>query len=167
MGKKTINVILNSNNKLSGGTNNRAQYFIDWGAILENNVKYKMHWTYVGQVNTYATTANTLKTAQVNIDFGMENFLNRTSSYGAPTTQCIGMLRPFYLGTATMYLYADDNNNPAVYLPYRPQNNTFTVSIFNNDATPALWTDNATPTAQPPGNYMLVLSFQELDTEED
>jgi hypothetical protein len=44
-------------------------------------------------------------------------------------------------------------------------NNRFNVRILTNDATPAQWTDNAaTPVAN--GAYILILSFQEMDSEE-
>lgn len=158
---KIVNVVLNSNNKVSG-TNNDAVYFVDWGAILQNRKKYKMHWTYVSQSNTI--TAAT-KVAQVQVDFQTNNYLNRSSTMGAPTTQTIGCLRTFYVNGTINYLFADDNNNPPIYLGSRPQNNTFRVQVLNNDATPTAWLDNAAvPVVN--GNYMLTLSFQELDEED-
>ena len=158
---KIVNVVLNSNNKVSGANNN-AVYFIDWGSILKERKSYKLHWTYVGQPNTLNASS---KLAQVQVDFNLENYLNRDSQMGAPSTQTIGMLRSNYLNGTINYLFADDNNNPRIYLNTRPRNNTFRVQVLTNDATPVAWLDNAAiPVVN--GNYILTLSFQEIDEEE-
>jgi len=155
---KIVNVILNSNNALTGSTNNDATYNIDWGSILEPNKPYKLHFSYTGQPNTLTAAS---KLAVVMVDFQMEQYLNTSSTYGAPTTMTLGVLRSFYLNGTTNYLFSDDSNNPPVYLKNRPGNNTFRVRVVTNDATPVAWTDNAgTPVAN--GNYILCLSFQEI-----
>lgn len=160
---KIVNVILNSNNAISGSTNNDATYNIDWGAILKPNKSYRLHWTYVGQSNTITAAS---KVAQVQIDFQMEQYLNKSSTYGAPKSLTIGCLRTFYVNGVINYLFADDNNNPPIYLERRPYGNTFKVQVLTNDATPALWLDNAvTPVVN--GNYMLNLSFQEMEIGDD
>lgn len=157
--KRIVNVVLNSNNALAGSTNNNANYNIDWGAILKDNTPYHLHWTYVGQPNTLVAAS---KLAVVQVNFGMEQYLNRTSTYGAPTTFTIGCLRSFYLNAAVNYLFADDNNNPPIYLQNRPYNNQFNVQVVTNDAAPIPWTDS-TPVAN--NNYILTLSFEELEVE--
>ncbi len=159
--KKVVNVILNSNNALAGSTNSNATYNIDWGAILKPNTPYHLHFTYVGQVNTF--TAAT-KLAQISMDFVMENYLNTSSTYGAPTTTHVGTLRSFYLNGTSNYLFADDNNNPPVYLQNRPYNNIFKVHVLTNDATPVEWKDNAAvPVAN--NSYILTLSFSEVEMD--
>ena len=162
MGKIT-NVVLNSNNAVSGATN-QASYFIDWAAILDDRKAYRMHWVYVGGANTITGT----KIAQVQVDFQTRQYLNRSSIMGAPTTPTIGCLRPYvFVGSSnTDYLFADDGNNPPVYLDSRPYNNNFTVSILDNAATPALWKDNAAVPVNPAA-YILTLSFQEIDEYEE
>lgn len=156
---KIVNVVLNSNNKVSGA-NNDAVYFVDWGAILEDRKKYRLHWTYAAQNNAFAAAT---KLAQVQVDFNMQSYLNRSSTFGAPSTQCIGALRTNYVNANVNYLFADDNNNPPIYLDSRPQNNTFRVQVLTNDAVPVLWTDS-TPAVN--ANYILTLSFQEIDGED-
>jgi len=157
-GKKVVNVLLNSNNALAGSTNNDATYNIDWGSILEPNKPYRLHFSYTGQPNTLTTAS---KLAVVMIDFQMEQYLNSSSTYGAPTTMTLGVLRSFYLNGTTNYLFSDDSNNPSVYLKNRPGNNTFRVRVLTNDAVPVAWTDNAgVPVAN--NNYILCLSFQEI-----
>ena len=157
-GKKIVNVILNSNNALPGSTNNNASYNIDWGSILQPNKPYKLHFTYVGQANTFTIAS---KLAQVLVNFQMEQYGNQSSTYGAPTTTHIGTLRSFYLNGTTNYLFSDDINNTPVYLQTRPYNNIFTVEVVTNDAVPVGWTDNAgAPVVN--NDYMLTLSFQEV-----
>lgn len=159
---KTVNVILNSNNKYSGSATSDLTYYIDFGAILKPNVPYKLHWTYVGMPNTFTIAS---KLAQVQVDFNAENYLNRSSTNGAPTTYTIGCLRSFYLNGTLNYLFADDNNNPPIYLAHRPNNNFINVKILTNDASPVAWTDNAvTPLA--PNAYMLTLCFTEIEEDE-
>jgi hypothetical protein len=160
---KIVNVVINSNNAISGSVNNNATYNIDFGAILKPRTPYKLHWTYVGQPNVLTALS---KLAQVQINFNMEQYLNASSNLGAPVTQTLGMLRSAYLNGSINNLYAGDNDNPPIYLNSRPQANNFNVRILTNDATPVLWTDNtATPVVN--GNYMLILSFQEMRNMDD
>lgn len=162
---KIVNVVINSNQKITttpAGANNDAEYFVDWGAILKDRTPYKLHWTYVGQPNTLGATS---KLAQVQVDFQLEQYLNNTSMTGAPTTQTIGCLRSFYLNSTINYLFADDGNNTPIYLNNRPYNNRFRVRVLTNDAVPVPWQDGAGAGAVN-GNYMLTLSFQEMDVSE-
>ena len=160
--KKVVNVILNSNNALAGSTNNNANYNVDWGAILKDKTAYRLHWTYVGQANTLTIAS---KLAQVQVNFVMENYLNKSSTLGAPSTFAIGVLRSAYLNNTLNVLYAGDNDNAPVYIANRPYNNIFNVQVLTNDATPVAWTDNAgVPVANAP--YMLTLSFEEIGNNE-
>jgi hypothetical protein len=163
---KIINVVLNSNNALvtaaADVSNNNLTYNVDWSAILKPRQAYKLHWSYVGQPNTLTASS---KLAQVQINFQMEQYLGRSSTFGAPISLTIGCLRSFFLNGTVNYLFADDNNNPPIYLQNRPGNNTFRVQVLTNDATPVVWVDNAgTPVAN--GSYILTLSFQEVDSED-
>lgn len=158
----TVNVILNSNNK-TGGTNNQANYTIDWGAILKNNTPYYLHFTYIGGANTLTGT----KLATVYADFQTTNKQNTSTSFGASTSEMIGYLKiqQFAPNNNSNYLTAEDNTNVRMYLPNRPMNNNFTITLRDNAATPALFLDNAASPAQP-ANYILVLSFQEVEMED-
>ena len=158
---RIVNVVVNSNNALAGSTNNNAEYNIDFGAILKPSTPYKMHWTYVGQPNT--VTAAT-KLAQVQVSFNMEQY-SAGSIYGAPTTMTIGCLRTFYVNGTVNYLFADDSNNPPVYLQTRPMGGSFRVQVLTNDAVPVGWTDNAVVPVQN-NSYILTISFQELSVSE-
>lgn len=161
--KRIVNVILNSNNAISGSTNSNANYFVDWSAILKLNTPYKLHFTYVGQSNVLTAAS---KLAQVQVNFLMENYFNKTNNtIGVPKTFTIGVLRSAYLNGTINNLYAGDNDNPPIYLENRPLNNNFNVSVLTNDATPVEWKDNAaTPVVN--NNYILTLSFQEMGNDE-
>lgn len=165
---KFVNVVLNSNNALSGSATNDATYYVDWSAILENK-PYKLHFTYIGGRNTIQGLNN--KLAQVFVNFGNTfNYANKNNtmpSQGAMTSQFLGFLQPtVFVGASNYdYLQALDSTNVPTYLTNRPMNNTFKVQIYDSQATPALWLDEAaTPVV--PAPYILVLSFREIDTNE-
>jgi len=155
---KIVNVVLNSNNKITGSVNNQAQYYVDWGAILQNNKKYKMHFTYMGQANTLTGT----KIATVFSDIQTNS--NVTTGNGAMSTQFMGYLKiqQYAPNINTNYLTAEDNTNVPLYLCNRPMNNLFTITINDNAATPVLFLDNAVvPVVN--AAYIMVLSFQEIE----
>lgn len=145
-----VNVVFNSNYKVSG-TNSNANYYIDWSSILQDNKNYLMQWTYIGQTNTF-TGAQKLATLSINI-FG-ENYSASTS--GAPLSINFGNL--FVGGVG---LYATTNDNTSILLTSRPTNNNVNVQILTNDNPPIEWTDTAA-IPQPPANYILTLTFTEL-----
>ena len=158
------NVYINSNNKISG-TNNDATYYIDWGSILKNNTPYKLHFTYMGGVNTFAL-AMTDKIALIHTDLQTtSNFIH--SSRGASTTQIIGYLKIQQIQPSInqAYLTAEDNTNVPMYLAQRPMNNTFTIQIKDNQATPSFYTDSSGNSV--PANYVMVLSFTENIMDDD
>ena len=164
---KIVNVVLNSNNAINAAplaaNNNSLNYFIDWSAILKDGKSYRLHWTYTSQLNTFTIAT---KLPQLRVDFQMDNYLNKSSTYGAPNTTFIGNLQPKQIvNNTTWSLYADDSNNPPTYLTTRPYNNTFNVQVVTNDAVPTLWVDNAASPV-PNNNYILVLSFQEEEEED-
>jgi hypothetical protein len=158
---KVVNVILNSNNKASG-TNNQATYYIDWSSILKNNQAYYLHFTYIGGKNTIDGS----NLALLYGEFNTSNKLNTATASGAMSSQMLGFLKPivFVGSTNADYLQAEDNTNSPTYLDRRPNNNQFTITVYDNAATPALWKDQAAvPVVN--ANYVLMLSFRECDDE--
>ena len=160
MGKSSI-VILNSNKCVSGNTQ-RAQYFVDWKAILDVNKKYYLHWTYLGGANVFTGT----KLPCIYAEFLTTNFMNDPTGQsmlsGANNTQMLGFLKPIVLAgsTNTVYFQAEDNTNLPIYLPTPPTNNIFNVSILDNNSAPYL--DTAT-TPVAPAAYVLLLRFTEIE----
>jgi hypothetical protein len=61
-------------------------------------------------------------------------------------------------------LQAEDNTNLPTVLTC-PQSNNFTIEIRDN--TGALWTDNASPTAAKPADYIMMLRFIEIEEDEE
>lgn len=159
---KSINVILNSKNVVSGDAQ-FATYYFNWSSVLDLNKKYKMHWTYLGGQNTY--TGTKLATVYLGIN---TNSYQAGSSNGAQSTLCIGFLKPVVLvgSSNTVYLQAEDNTNLPVYLESCPQNNQFTVGIYTNANPPVLWTDNA-GTPVKPTDYILTLRFTEIEDNQN
>lgn len=157
---KSINVILNSLNKVSGNTQSTTYYF-DWSSVLDRTKKYKMHFTYLGGQNTYTGT----KLAMVYLGINSNSY-TASNTNGASLTQCIGFLQPVVLvgSTNTCFLNAQDNTNLPVHFDSCPMSNQFTIEIRDN--TGALWTDNAV-TPLIPSDYILTLKFVEAEEMED
>lgn len=163
MGKeKIVNVILNSNNKTSG-TTQQAFYTVDWSAILKNHTSYYLHFTYIGGANTITGT----RIPTVYADFQTSNIQNTSTSYGAQTSQMLGYIMPTVLqgASSTSYLQSLDNTNVPTFLENRPMNNNFCISIYDNASPPALFLDNAGTPANP-APYILVLSFREVSEDD-
>ena len=152
--KKSFKVIFNSNDKVAGSTNAKAQFYIDWSAVLKDNQEYSMSWSYEGQANTF--TENT-KIATVNINlFG--NIFNASGTFinGAINSTNIGVLIQNQGG-----LYGDINFNTPIHFNSRPTNNNVNIQILNNDSPPTDWVDNDDPILGP-NHYILILNFIEL-----
>jgi hypothetical protein len=161
---KVVNVILNSNNAITGSTTQKATYFMDWGSILEDNTPYYLHFTYIGGKNTIDGT----NLATIYADFQTSNKFNTSSSQFASSTQMLGFLKPIvFVGASNFgYFQAEDNTNVPTYLTSRPQNNNFAISIFNNANPPALYLDQTAVPANPAA-YILILSFRKVEKDED
>lgn len=163
MGKnKIVNVILNSNNK-TAGTTQEAHYTVDWGTILKNNTAYYLHFTYIGGNNSITGS----RIATLYADFNTSNIQNGATSYGAQTSQMLGFVMPTVLVSngvnSTSYLQALDNTNVPTYLENRPNNNNFKITIYDNNVPPVLFQDN---TPAPPAPYILVMSFREVSEDD-
>lgn len=148
--KKSINVVLNSNQATSGNTQ-QANYFVDWSAFLDPQKQYILHFVYMGEANNYTGS----RLATISASFNTNMYTNGTGS-----SQILGVLMPTVLAGAssTSFLQSLDNTNLPILMQC-PLNPNFTISIYDNDATPALWLDNA---GAVPGSYILVLRFTEV-----
>ena len=149
--KKTATINFNSNFELSG-TNNNANYYIDWSAILDDNKKYILTWTYDAQQQATNAFTNLTKLASVNINIFANNY--NASTYGAGITQTIGSLKP-----DNNALYADTSVNMPLFLHSRPLDNNVNIQILTNDNPAVAWTDAL---AAVPNNYILTINFTEI-----
>jgi hypothetical protein len=153
---KSVSVILNSNNAVSGDTQ-KANYYMNWSAILDNKKSYTMHWTYLGGANVY----NGSKLPCVYLSFNTNSYM--ANSNGAPSTLMVGFLKPIVLvgSTGTVYFTAEDNTNLPLYIEANSMSPNFSVSILNTANPPVPYTDNTSPTPINPASYVLSLRFIE------
>jgi hypothetical protein len=151
----SVNVILNSNNKVSG-TTQAATYFVDWRSILDPRKKYQLHFVYLGGLNTWSGAAGHLP--MIYADFNTRNIqpLNGNSA----NSQCLGFLMPTMVqgASTTVYFQSLDNTNLPIYMEGPPGNNTFTIRILDNDAVQTPYLDTG---ASLPAEYILILHFHE------
>lgn len=153
---KSVNVVLNSNNAIAGNTS-QSTYFVDWNAILDRKKSYYLHFVYIGEVNHYDGS----NLATVYATFNTENY--QPTFNGTINTQMLGFLMPTLLqGGSNSFLQSLDNTNLPIYMETPPNNNTFNISILNNNNPPTPWVDSSGAPA-PPGAYILVLRFTEVE----
>lgn len=154
---KSVSVILNSNNAVSGNTQ-KAEYFLDWNAILDKKKSYTMHWTYLGGNNVYDGS----KLACIYLSFNTNSYMPN-GNIGAPSTLMVGFLKPIVLvgSTGTVLFTAEDNTNLPLHIEAASMSPNFSVSILNTANPPVPYTDNASPTPAVPAAYVLSLRFIE------
>lgn len=146
------NIVLNSLNQASGGTNSNATYYFDWTVLQQG--QYKVTFSYQGGSNTIITS----RYATVSVELGQsKTFTTSSTSTSAPTSRIIGFLTPFIMtSTGTSSLISSLNNQP-IYLNAVPTSNTFSVQVSNPDGTP--YTDTNVGVN---ANYVLILNLELL-----
>jgi hypothetical protein len=156
---KSVSVILNSNNAISGNTQ-KAEYFIDWNSVLDKNKSYIMHYTYLGGQNTYTGS----KLPCLYLSFNTNSYITSTTA-NTIRTQMIGFLKPIVLvgSEDSCYLQAEDNTNLPLYVEAGSMSPNFSVSILTSDNPPLPYTDNTIGTPAPPAQYVLSLRFTEIN----
>lgn len=138
--------------KTNALTANEVTYNVNWNIIPDQ--KYKIHMCYMGEVNNLDGTA----IASVYANFGTPTNvympLNANTRVAAPTSQFVGFLEMYLLG-ANSFLHAEDGTNSPIQINGRPQDDSFTIRILNNDNPAALFA----PTTGNLGDYILTLKF--------
>ena len=85
----TYNIILNSLNKVAGGTNADATYYFDWSVIPKG--EYFITIDYIGGTNSIGSA----RFATLSIDLGQsKNFTSSATSTSAQTTRIYSHLVP-------------------------------------------------------------------------
>jgi hypothetical protein len=154
--KKTISVKFNSNYKLATETKNNINYYVDWSAILKDNIPYLLTYNYTGQRNVFT---NATKIASLYINIYGENYI--ASGRGANPTNLLCPLDYLSVPGNSGNLFVVSNIKNQIFLHSRPQNNNVNIQILNNDVNPTIWTEVVDTTAQV-NNYILTLTFTEL-----
>ncbi len=156
---KSVNVILNSVNSVSGNTQ-EENYFIDWRTILKPNKKYYLHFVYMGGMNHFSLT----KIPILSVNFNTNNYttsINSTSQSGVLGVLMNSLITNTGAGDE-IYLQSLDNTNLPIYLENMPQSNNLTVYIKDNSGNP--YTDGL---GGLPAEYVLILKFSEVEDEDD
>jgi hypothetical protein len=145
------NVLINSNNRIAGGTTiSSARYYFDWG-IMEEGM-YNLTWGFTSSdVNT---TINEIGLVSINLG-QCTVFTASSTNVRASTTSIIGSIIPNE-NDASSFLYGDRNTNGVIRLN-RPTNNEFVVEIRTVDGD--LWTDTSGLSFQ---EYLLSLNFEKI-----
>jgi len=150
--KSTYSLILNSNAKVSGSTNNNAVFNVNWEDFLPREYqKYKVAFNFQTtggnyKDGTYTSVATVFSSATINI-----NFSGRSYSYDATTTSpsvVLGIImRDIQISTSSSntlgcyYLY-----NPPRTIS-RPNTNQLTVQLYNQSTSKLLVDTNSGGTA--------------------
>jgi hypothetical protein len=147
----TYNVLINSNNRIAGGTTtSSARYYFDFGALPECD--YLLSWGFVS--SNVNTSINRLGLLSINLG-QCSVYTASSTNIRATTTNYIGTIIPNE-NDVSSFLYGDSNTNNKIMLK-RPNNNEFTVEIRAIDGS--LWVDsvgNAIP------EYLLALNFEKI-----
>ena len=147
------NIVLNSLNQASGGTNANASYYYDWSVLQQG--KYKMTFSYQGGANNISAS----RFATIGIDLGQsKTFTTSSTSTTALSSRIVGILSPSFLAVASSLVSNISTNSP-VYLNAVPTNNTFSVNVSNPDAS--AYTDSAGAVN---ASYILIICLELLTT---
>jgi hypothetical protein len=133
-------------------TCNECAYAIDWSIIPDQ--PYEVYFTYIGAVNNIDYT----KLAQVFVDFGAPPLVyyanNTTGRLNTSTSQYLGYLKSFLLGTSSFFLAEFGTNTPIV-LQGRPQSTTTFIRIYDNSNPMTLFA----PATGNLNDYILTIKF--------
>jgi hypothetical protein len=145
------NVLINSNNRVAGGTTtSSANYYFNWGVFEEG--EYLLTWGFTS--SNVDTSIN--KMGLVSINLGQSNvFTASSTNIRASITTTIGSIIPNESYTSS-FLYGDVNTNGVIRLN-KPTSNEFTVEIRGLDGS--LWVNSTGGTIP---EYLLVLNFERI-----
>jgi hypothetical protein len=147
------NVLINSQNRVAGGTTtSSAIYYFNWGIMEEGD--YLLNWGFTS--SNVNTTVNRI--ALVSVNLGQSSVYTASSTnIRATTTNILGTVIPNENDTSS-FVYGDRNTNGVIMLK-RPNNNEFTVEIRALDGS--LFLDaggNQIP------EYLLALNFERISS---
>lgn len=153
---KSVNIVLNSNNRVNGSTTQVANYFVDWRAILDPRKRYHMHFVFTGSV---VTNWNATKIPCLYANFNSTTVQPVNGSTSG--TQMLGVLLPYTVShgaNVEVFFQSTDETNLPICLDVIPGGNNLTISILDNAASPQPYADPDVPAP-----YVLILRFVEID----
>ena len=160
--QKIYNIYIYSNSKISG-TNNNANYFIDWPAVLQEG-RYECKFYYMQDhshivLNVDDQSEN--QPALLCLNLGCTtNYISNGSTLS--NVNIVGFLQwspfgPDNIGKGVLSATVYDNNS--FYLQHRPTNNVLNLQIRKFDGT-TLWIESEN---EPPYDYCICFTFELLD----
>lgn len=136
----------------SGLSANEVKYNIDWSVIPDQ--PYYIHFSYLGEVNNVDNSTLPM----VYMDLGVPSTTYEAGSPAqrtqATTSTFMGFCEMYLLG-ASSFLHSEDGTNPPIYIRGRPQNNTPTIQVFNNNVPKTLYA----PATGNLGDYIITFQF--------
>ena len=160
MTSRIFNFYISSDEKTSG-TNNDANYFIDWSSILPRGM-YKCMYTFHTCITNIYNGANgdKLYPALLHINMGCNsNFFY--SNDKIRNTNIVGFLKwnSYLDNLGNGYLYSDINNNSPFYFNNGIFNNFINIKITKYDGY-TLWIDSNN---EEPEDYVICLTFELME----
>jgi hypothetical protein len=144
------NVLLNSNNRVTGTSTANSRFYFDFGIMPEG--RYALEWGF--SCSGVDTTIN--KIGLLSVELGQSTVYSATSTnIRALSTNVIGVVIPNEQSNSS-FLYGDHNLNSTIILN-RPTNNEFAVTIKTLGGL-----DFVDSVSAPISEYLLFLSFEKI-----
>ena len=154
---KIYTISIGSGTRITGTTTTRANYNINWDTLLPADKSFTVGFSFISNT-VNITSLTSIPILAVDLGGANTHRINAVQGSYVNTSNTIGLLSPHTLSTTT-YLRGEAHANNKIFIQRRPVHNVFNVLIFN-PVGGAEWTDNVGATI---GNYVLVLSFEEMD----
>ena len=155
---KIYTISIGSGTRITGTTTTRANYNINWETILPADKSFKVGFSFLSNT-VNITSLTSIPILAVDLGGANTHRISATQSTYTNSSNTVGLLAPHTLSTTT-FLRGEAQANNKSYIKSRPIHNVFNVLIFTTAGTE--WTDNVGATI---GNYVLILSFEEMDDE--
>ena len=150
-----FNIVLNSQNfasVFSGANDSDRTYLFNWTNIPEG--KYKVTFSYRGLNNGDLVASDS---PQVFISFPQTTTYQAGGTEGSRISNYLGTLRIETHAGGQAYFYANETDNPAMFLTSRP-NTPIQIRILNGAFTDFFTTIAGSQIA----DYVMVLSFKKI-----
>ena len=147
------NIVLNSNNIVSGIASNGIHQF-DWTVLPE--ARYRVTYSFM---SGFQNLANMPSIPMLYIDLGQNTvYTSSINSISARLSQFVGPLFPNFI-SANSFLFSTKESTSAVLLSSRPSSNQFNVRILSH-LNGLNWVDNTNALVT---QYVLNLTLETIE----
>lgn len=144
----SFNVVISSEERISGSSVTNAEYYFDWNNFREDSGSYEMSFVYQSEPEANYNNINSNKVVMLSLpDLPQLNYKTNQTQIGANTSGVVGILFPCE-NDSKLYYDAKHLDNPPVYVKSLPQNANFKVDLVGDVVLTA------------PASYKLILSFK-------